>query len=727
MDVDPTSLMEADPTNDMEVDATDVMEADHDQLVRFSLDYEQKLFDHFATDDNSSTLTDSLLSTTSSYGEMMCYKNGAPEVHWTNGQRMVGTLPTIQLQIVNEEQDPVKASYVTARRQDPVSAGYLTTSVAITSSQRATLNLDDIIKSKSSVQGSSVLEQFEDIEELFHNEILSPFLAQQTDDVFVFAEHFGTISPSVVAGTASHGMSPATLSRIMPSATAVTSLATASHVMSLAATSRVISPATVSHVVTPATVSHVVSPRTVLPGIVSPAVQVSLTPAFVRSPCDGVDHLNKLLKIMCELKTLREQNASLERECSEMRDSQRMLKLRNNMLMYSARQVARYHSTKRHAKSIQVGSRSRQQRVGRTDSGQRERHIFQHSLSVGSVHCETETSDHTTKAVTVPQPCEEKRKPEGSGKPFARGERKRSKKLQEKWEQVKKVFSNKQEAGQAILEDGIMEDDVQKRETRRFRRNKNSLPSMRHSSAAHEEEFLQQVTYERSVSLSNYDANPEIQKADAGVESNELWTRQEDMIINTVRENLFVPALHHSPVDRRQSNPAPSPVRLAVTDGLSKARASSFKIPKVVAETVEGSSSKSLPTTPVEPASIMEEEAKKAGLLTTLSIVDDIKRARTAWDKVKDIIQTRRDSLKKKGGQPYDDDLSSAAGLYNDNDDDEVNGNIREKEKLTGTYGTDPSQPVTSTCSKELSTKRSSVCQTSFVSTPPLDFSVFLG
>src|SRR6218665_1760159 len=182
--------------------------------------------------------------------------------------------------------------------------------------------------------------------------------------------------------------------------------------------------------------------------------RLETTTSLSRSGLDGLGHLSKLLGVMERMGELREANQQLRQKCAYLEDTKMLLRVQNIQLLMEQSQEE--SGQKRRSKTGQSrkgsvvvhGVRSlKGPRRNSTDArrGSLAKMHQQRSQSVSSI-CELVDLDLSRfedgSPAGKPEEPEKRKDPRKS----RASEERRSLKLQEKWKQVKKVFSGKSEA-----------------------------------------------------------------------------------------------------------------------------------------------------------------------------------------------------------------------------------------------------------------------------------------
>lgn len=429
-----------------------------------------------------------------------------------------------------------------------------------------------------------------------------------------------------------------------------------------------------------------------------------------RSGVGGLEHLNKLLSVMERMEELREANQHLQHRCAFLEDTKMLLKVQNiQLLMEQSSEEPRKkrRSMTGQRKGSAVGSRLLPGQHRRNSADARRSSLVkmhqQRSQSVSSM-CELVDLDLSlievgTGSAEKPGAAETQKEPRKS----RTSEERRSLKLQEKWKQVKKVFSGKSEAAESRTEHGAVSAELLlKTNSRRASRSSTqSLNKNRSYSVTGECSALQpnQITSMSSVKqrvlLNEEPLSPrtpsiilaESPKPPRNSNSQQVSSITSDSLSkNSYSEipeegnalspgddsddSAFTPWVQQTP-KRRQSSPLMSvsqPPGSTITGGLLSVdstsvhvlgRSSSFKVSKAAPEVGgEDTASKSLPSTPIQPTQTSTDSNPQLG--HTLLLPDAVgRKTKGPWGKVKGIIQTRRESLKSRSGKG-DDDLDDA-------------------------------------------------------------------
>lgn len=407
---------------------------------------------------------------------------------------------------------------------------------------------------------------------------------------------------------------------------------------------------------------------------------------------DGVDHLRKLLIVLERMEELREENHLLQHRCAFLEDTKMLLSQQNSILMLEHASGKMVYRKSKSLQSgiggdvihLQVKSLPSQRRSSADDrrQGAAARMHDQRSLSVSSicdlVEMEIDADQGTGGGGGGG------RTPAASSQP---SDERRSMKIQKTWKQVKNAFSGKVETG-SVSAEMLLRSNSRKAEG--WKRRKDTFHSLSASPSSVQQQQQQSSNAKNkkkkedekqipSIVLSTkatdgtteslpsmaVNCSEEIDAEEEGKKEKRLRPNDDDEESSTIPPS---PWLQQTPL-RRRSSPLPGAsdgpqamqgrstgrgALLAVDSGGGDgiARSSSFRSPKAAPEVEkEGSCSKSLPTTPVEPS-------QTAAAATTAT--EGGRKTKGPWGKVMDILQPRRGSLKngRGGGGGGDDDVS---------------------------------------------------------------------
>lgn len=438
--------------------------------------------------------------------------------------------------------------------------------------------------------------------------------------------------------------------------------------------------------------------------------RLETTTSLSRSGLDGLGHLSKLLGVMERMGELREANQQLRQKCAYLEDTKMLLRVQNIQLLMEQSQEE--SGQKRRSKTGQSrkgsavvhGVRSlKGPRRNSTDArrGSLAKMHQQRSQSVSSI-CELVDLDLSRledgSPAGKPEEPEKRKDPRKS----RASEERRSLKLQEKWKQVKKVFSGKSEAASRAEHGAVSAELLLRTNSRRASRS--STQSLNKSSSCSVSGELSSHRLNQSILLSPViqgvplmmDEEPLSPRTPSIILAESSHPRSNSLQVSSIAsdslsknscseisegctvafsqgdesdDSAFTPWVQRTPT-RRQSSPLMSvsepPPRSATTTGdlLSVdstsvhllGRSSSFKVTKAAPEVAgDDPASKSLPSTPIQPTQTSNDANPQLG--HTLLSPDAIgRKTKGPWGMVKDIIQTRRESLKSKNGKAEDDD-----------------------------------------------------------------------